>query len=121
MASKGRDAALLLYRNILRAHKRYLPTEMGLLGDAYVKSEFKLHKSATNTAQLDQFFVGWEEYLDQIRQTGRRKDSVSAGSLDEKGMADTSFGRNLSSDVQLSNEQRSQLEKLRDETSQPNS
>jgi hypothetical protein len=117
MATKGREAALNLYRGILRAHNRHLPTEMRSLGDAYVKSEFKLHKSVSKTDQLDNFFVAWEQYLDQILQTARRKEAVSAGSLDEKSMASTGFGQHLPSEVELNDEQRGQLEKLKDETS----
>lgn len=36
-----------LYKVILRLH-RGLPLEMQVLGDNYVKSEFKLHKKCTN-------------------------------------------------------------------------
>ena len=35
--------AISLYRNILRAHERYLPHEMRQLGDAYVKAEVGTH------------------------------------------------------------------------------
>ena len=117
MASKGREAALGLYRSILRAHNRHLPAEMRSLGDAYVKSEFKMHKKVTDSAQLNQFFAAWEQYLDQLLQTARRKETVSAGSLDEKGTSPTKFGQHLSSEIDLSDEQKDQLEKLREEAS----
>ena len=44
----GRIKALSLYKNILRAHDRFLPSAMKQLGDAYVKAEvsflfFSLH------------------------------------------------------------------------------
>jgi hypothetical protein len=119
MAARGREAALSLYRGILRAHNRHLPAEMRSLGDAYVKSEFKLHKLVTKTTQLDEFFVAWEEYLNQIMQNSRRKESVSAGSLDAKAVEGTWFGQNLPSDYDLSDEQKEQLEKLRDEAVGP--
>ena len=111
----NREAALALYRGILRAHKRHLPFEMRQLGDAYVKSEFKLHKSVTKAEQLDEFKTAWELYLDQILQTARRKESVTAGSLDRG--AQTVFGENLPPDLDLTDEQRTQLEKLKDEAS----
>jgi len=38
----GRIKALSLYKNILRAHDKFLPHEMKQLGDAYVKSEVSL-------------------------------------------------------------------------------
>lgn len=60
MKAGGRQAALTLYRGILKAHKSHLPAEMRALGDSYVKAEFKLHKNVENSSQLDAFFVGWE-------------------------------------------------------------
>ena len=60
MPSKAQHTtAVLLYRNILRAHKRFLPNEMKGLGDSYVKSEFKLFKQVTDEQQLKQFYVEW--------------------------------------------------------------
>ena len=40
----GRIKALSLYKNILRAHDKFLPHEMKQLGDAYVKSEVSQKK-----------------------------------------------------------------------------
>ena len=37
----GRIKALSLYKNILRAHDRFLPSSMKQLGDAYVKAEVR--------------------------------------------------------------------------------
>ena len=123
MATRGKDVALQLYRNILKSHKRYLPYEMRQLGDSYVKSEFKLFKAVTNEGQLDQFYTGWNEYLDQLLQTGRTKESLAAGSLASSSSSNTisteaaTFGRHLPRDVELSDEQKLQLQKLQEETS----
>jgi hypothetical protein len=116
MASKGRGAGIPLYRSILRAHKRYLPFEMKALGDSYVKSEFKLFRSVTSEGQLDQFFTGWNQYLDEILKTARTKETVSAGSL-QPFEGNMSFGKHLPPDIDLSDEQKKQLEKLKEETS----
>lgn len=90
--------------------------EMRALGDSYVRSEFKLHKSVTNEAQLEAFFTAWEQYLDQLMQTARRKESVSAGALDPKeDVWDDGFGQSLPPDTELSDEQRAQIEKLKEE------
>lgn len=43
---------LQLYRRILRTHRKVLPPEMRLLGDEYVKSEFKLHKDVDNPVHI---------------------------------------------------------------------
>ena len=114
--------ALSLYRSILRAHAKHLPTQMRNLGDAYVKSEFQLHKGVTKPEQLNQFFVAWEEYLDQILATARAQETISAGALDVRETETEkspfgAFGKDLPQDVSLNDEQVEQLEKLREETS----
>lgn len=116
MGSRGRN----LYRSLLLAHKKYLPTEMRELGDAYVKSEFRLHKSA-KPEHLPMFFAEWEKYLEQLAMTGRAQESIHMGSLDKelsKGAEKQSvfqFGVDLPSDLELTDEQLQQLKKLWDE------
>ncbi|KAL7482649.1 hypothetical protein ACHAW6_008315, partial [Cyclotella cf. meneghiniana] len=63
------NKGLNLYRSILHAHSKYLPTEMRQLGDAYVKSEFRLHKSVMKAEQLQNFWEEWEKYLGHIEET----------------------------------------------------
>lgn len=41
-----------LYRRLLRAHRKFLPAEMRLLGDEYIKAEFRAHKDVENPAHL---------------------------------------------------------------------
>ena len=126
-AQAARIRATSLYRSILRAHQRHLPNEMRSIGDAYVKSEFKLHKKASKPEQIEQFFEEWKKYLDQILMTARAKESASVGSIGgnggggaQKGQQQQSssvfaFGSDLPPDVELSDEQRAQLEKLKEE------
>jgi hypothetical protein len=65
--SLERGTALALYRGILRLHKEKLPVQMRGLGDAYVKSEFRLHKTA-KLSFLPSFFKAWNEYADGLKQ-----------------------------------------------------
>ena len=44
--------AIPLYRRLLRAHRKHLPREMRLLGDAYVKSEFRAHREVENPVHI---------------------------------------------------------------------
>jgi len=99
---------------------------MRQLGDAYVKSEFRLHKTATKPEQIEMFIAEWDKYLDQILMTARARDSVSVAGSDKKKNGETGaaqagggavfeFGADLAPDVELSEEQRAQLEKLRAE------
>lgn len=114
MTPVTKELAKSLYRNILRAHKRYLPQEMKGLGDSYVKSEFSMFKKVTDEDQLNEFFLEWNQYLDQLMETARRKESISAGSLESS--SNSAFGKHLSADVTLTDEQMSQLQKLKEET-----
>ena len=145
MSSSGasRTTALKLYRSILRAHANHLPTQMRALGDAYVKSEFRLHKATTNTDQLSQFYTEWQKYLEHLQSTARARETVKSGVLDEgnatvggpsntagvvitsteapaggsdgaKSQAAFNFGSDMPKDVQLSEEQLVQLAKLRE-------
>lgn len=41
-----------LYRRLLRAHRKCLPVEMRLLGDEYVKSEFRAHRDIDNPVHI---------------------------------------------------------------------
>ncbi len=41
-----------LYRRLLRAHRKHLPLEMRLLGDEYVKSEFRAHRDVENPVHI---------------------------------------------------------------------
>lgn len=41
-----------LYRRLLRAHRKHLPPQMRLLGDEYVKAEFRAHRNVENPAHL---------------------------------------------------------------------
>lgn len=43
---------LPLYRRLLRTHRKHLPHEMRLLGDGYIKSEFRAHRNAENPVHI---------------------------------------------------------------------
>lgn len=96
---------------------------MRVLGDAYVQSEFQLHKSVTKVDQLDGFFKEWNQYLAHIEQTARARESRAAGLSEAKNKSDGessklySFGADLDQGVELTEEQKTQLENLREEAS----
>lgn len=41
-----------LYRRLLRAHRKHLPSEMRVLGDEYIKSEFRAHRDVENPVHI---------------------------------------------------------------------
>lgn len=73
-----------------------------------------MFKKVTDENQLNEFFSEWNQYLDQLMETARRKESISAGSLESS--SNSAFGKHLSADVTLTDEQMSQLHKLKEET-----
>ena len=41
-----------LYRRLFRTHRKFLPKEMRLLGDEYIKSEFRAHQNIENPMHI---------------------------------------------------------------------
>jgi hypothetical protein len=41
-----------LYRRLLRAHRKFLPHDMRMLGDEYIKAEFRAHRKVDNPQHL---------------------------------------------------------------------
>uniref|UniRef100_A0A1B6MU64 Succinate dehydrogenase assembly factor 3 n=1 Tax=Graphocephala atropunctata TaxID=36148 RepID=A0A1B6MU64_9HEMI len=76
----------LLYKTLLKLH-RGLPEELHLLGNNYVKDEFKRHKKC-NSAETAQFMMEWTHYAVVLaNQLGLQdpKPTVEVGTdLDEK-------------------------------------
>lgn len=77
---------LILFRSILREHRR-LPPQMRRLGDDYVRSEFRLHRTA-KPQHLEGFFSEWGKYLISLRtrtdKIGRDLDESSRAVLNEE-------------------------------------
>lgn len=67
-----RSFALRLFKALLRAHRTVLPEAMRSLGDAYVREEFKLHKTA-KPQHLHGFFTQWIQCQSQAADTCRRE------------------------------------------------
>ena len=69
-----KEEVLSLLRSLLRAHRKFLPSEMRSLGDAYVRSEFRLHKSASDPNHISQFMTEWRNYLNHIEASAESKE-----------------------------------------------
>ena len=91
--------ALILYRRILRLHKKKLDIQQLYLGNSYVKEEFRLNKKA-NERQADQFMIEWGKYAEILTQ---QKEII---------------GKELNMEEleNLSPEQKSKLQSLQQET-----
>ena len=53
-------APIPLYRRLLRAHRKYLPPAARLLGDDYVKAEFRRTKETDNPVHIVGFLTQWQ-------------------------------------------------------------
>jgi hypothetical protein len=72
-----------LYRRILRSHRKHLPREMRLLGDEYVKSEFRAHRSTENPVHIIGFLTEWQGYAQQVEGEGWRGEKMDRQKIDK--------------------------------------
>jgi hypothetical protein len=86
-----------LYRALLKIHNAKLPPELRNMGNAYVKAEFRLHKSA-KPEFVNTFMTQWNDYYVQLSQ---------------QGMA--GYGKDMDTSS-MSPEQLQKLEELKNET-----
>ncbi|PTB39737.1 uncharacterized protein TrAFT101_007487 [Trichoderma asperellum] len=70
-----------LYRRLLRAHRKYLPADMRLLGDQYIKAEFRAHRNVDNPAHLIGFLSEWQIYAQQIEGESWVGEKIDQGKL----------------------------------------
>ncbi|GME89612.1 hypothetical protein B5S28_g502 [[Candida] boidinii] len=85
---------LVLYREILRAH-RFLPKDQRILGDAYVKAEFKAHQNIDNPLHIVGFLTSWQDYLKLINKVNNQEElrsyTISSDQLSK--MSDEQVGQ----------------------------
>ncbi|KAF8455082.1 hypothetical protein BGX38DRAFT_1249219 [Terfezia claveryi] len=86
-AHSAKDISLLpplhLYRRLLRAHRHKLPSDVRLLGDEYVKSEFRLHRDVTNPLYIVGFLTEWQKYAQQLEGDSWRDGKLDTAKLDK--------------------------------------
>ncbi|KAJ8120269.1 hypothetical protein ONZ43_g2980 [Nemania bipapillata] len=80
-----------LYRRLLRAHRKYLPPEARVLGDLYVKSEFRLHKNVDNPAHLIGFLTEWQLYAQTIEGNSWQGERLDPAKVEK--MSDQQIGQ----------------------------
>ncbi|KAI1130684.1 hypothetical protein F5Y10DRAFT_234985 [Nemania abortiva] len=80
-----------LYRRLLRAHRKHLPPEMRVLGDAYVKTEFRLHRNVDNPAHLIGFLTEWQLYAQTIEGDSWKGERLDPAKVEK--MSDQQIGQ----------------------------
>ncbi|CCI45107.1 unnamed protein product [Albugo candida] len=93
-----RRDVLRLYKSILSLHQRQLDPQLRVIGDQYVREEFKRHKNAS-MEYVSPFLTEWKQYEDTLRSKPKLH-----------------IGENLSSSTErlLSEEQKKQLHTLKE-------
>ncbi|GAO14752.1 uncharacterized protein UV8b_04558 [Ustilaginoidea virens] len=74
-------APIPLYRRLLRAHRKRLPADMRILGDEYLKAEFRLHRRVDNPAHLIGFLTEWQVYAQTLEGDAWAGDKMDEGKL----------------------------------------
>ncbi|KAL4979032.1 hypothetical protein BDW66DRAFT_128411 [Aspergillus desertorum] len=94
-ASLSEALALLppipLYRRILRVHRKKLDPEMRILGDSYVKSEFRAHRGTENPLHIIGFLTEWQLYAQKLEGNSWIGEKLDQGKLDK--MSDQQLGQ----------------------------
>ncbi|KAJ5418157.1 Complex 1 LYR protein, partial [Penicillium crustosum] len=92
---------LQLYRRILRVHRKLEP-EMRVLGDSYVKNEFRAHRNVENPLHIIGFLTEWQLYAQKLEGDQWAGDKLDQGKLDK--MSDQQLGQLLELMQALKNE-----------------
>ncbi|KAI1802239.1 ACN9-domain-containing protein [Daldinia bambusicola] len=80
-----------LYRRLLRAHRKHLDPEMRVLGDEYVKAEFRAHRNVDNPAHLIGFLTQWQLYAQDIEGKSWVGDKLDPAKVEK--MSDQQIGQ----------------------------
>ena len=81
---------ILLYRRLLRAHRKHLPAEMRVLGDQYVKAEFRAHQKIDNPVHIVGFLTEWQSYTQMIEGDawkGEKMDKAKVEKMSDEQIA----------------------------------
>lgn len=72
-----------LYRRLLRAHRKYLPPQERVLGDEFIKKEFRDHRSTDNPVHIVGFLTEWQTYAQQIEGENWREEKMDKSKIDK--------------------------------------
>lgn len=72
-----------LYRRLFRAHRKHLPHDMRILGDEYIKSEFRAHRTTENPVHIIGFLSEWQMYAQQIEGENWRGEKMDKTKIDK--------------------------------------
>ena len=70
-----------LYRRLFRAHRHKLPPEERILGDQYIKSEFRSHRNVDNPIHVIGFLTEWQLYAQKLEGDDWRDERMDEGKV----------------------------------------
>jgi hypothetical protein len=79
-----------LYRRLLRSHRK-LPAEMRILGDSYVKAEFRAHRKVENPVHIIGFLTEWQLYAQKLEGDEWVGEKMEKGKVEK--MSDQQIGQ----------------------------
>ncbi|KAK8042094.1 hypothetical protein PG993_006617 [Apiospora rasikravindrae] len=80
-----------LYRRLLRAHRNFLPPEMRVLGDEYIKAEFRAHRNVDNPAHMIGFLTEWQLYAQKVEGDAWKGEKIDPAKVEK--MSDQQIGQ----------------------------
>ena len=80
-----------LYRRLFRAHRHKLPTEERLLGDQYIKAEFRAHRNVENPVHIVGFLTEWQLYAQKLEGDNWRDIRMEESKVEK--MSDEQIGQ----------------------------
>lgn len=93
-----------LYRRCLRAHRKFLSNEMRVLGDEYLKSEFRAHRNVENPIHIVGFLNEWQKYAQQVEGKFWVGEKLDTEKIDKmSGMCCDVVGINIINLIKISN------------------
>ena len=107
------QAMLRLYRRLYKVHGQFLSVEQRMLGDRFVRTEFRRHVQVS-PRDAGLFYKGWCDYLRQLEAGAALQQRRGLG-LSGSARAAGATGRDMTPDelAMLSDEQRERLVNLR--------
>ncbi|CAZ81039.1 unnamed protein product [Tuber melanosporum] len=72
-----------LYRRLLRAHRHKLSPEKRVLGDEYVKAEFRRHRDIENPLYIVGFLKEWQLYAQAVEGETWKDEKLEEGKLEK--------------------------------------
>jgi hypothetical protein len=79
-----------LYRRLLRSHRKLL-AEMRILGDSYVKAEFRAHRKVENPVHIIGFLTEWQLYAQKLEGDEWVGEKMEKGKVEK--MSDQQIGQ----------------------------